>query len=126
MWFPIGDIKTDNNLIPQKRSNNYSTDLISQEYLEMKALMSYVGDLIIPFNNESHSANIENEAVGGIIAKNSQSEKIKKSDFFVTGGVTSRVAGVVSTERYAEIMKEAVSIWTPLVGMILLRRVCFM
>jgi hypothetical protein len=116
MWFPIGGIRTDNDLIPKKRSNNYSTDSISQEYLEMKALVSYVGDLIIPYRNDSHSAIIEKESVGKIKLKSSQSEKINKSEFSVSGGVASRVGGVVSTERYTEIMKEAVSIWTPLVG----------
>jgi hypothetical protein len=65
-----------------------SSEQIVQDYLQMKALLSYVGDLVMPFDT----------------SKRTKPGRKNGADM------------PVDPDRYQEAVKEAVSIWTPLVG----------
>ena len=124
MWFPVG-AKTDNSMIPQSRNSLMPADQIVQEYLQMKSLLSYVGDLILPYNNNP-LVEVEEQIIDGESVYQRKFDryhhkthnKPDKNSFItkVDGGVSKRVAGVVSTDTYADAMREAVTIWTPLLG----------
>lgn len=92
MWFPVAGVSTDNFLIPQQRSG---TENVVQEYMQMRALMSYVGDIIMP------SAPTAATAAGD--SKTGDMVSLKH-----------RLEGVIDSKRYDELTKQAVKIWTPL------------
>ena len=122
MWFPLGGIKTDGNLIPKVRESMMPVDVIVQEYLRMSALLSYVGDLILPYKGTTLSDEKESEVEEGTAFYRSKSDKLHRSKkssndhFSVSDGVNKRVSGVVSTDLYVSAMLEAVTVWTPLLG----------
>ena len=124
MWFPVGGIKTDGDLVPKQRESIMPADVIVQEYLRMSALMSYVGDLIVPYKSTTLSIDKNKEVEVGTEFYRSKSDKLhrakgrraSKDQNSVDDGVAKRVQGVVSTDLYVTAMKEAVSVWTPLLG----------
>lgn len=101
MWFPLASLGVDGEMAPQDRpgpGQMLSADRVVHEYLQMKALLSYVGDVVAPIQGKKTAwinANIPN---------------------YPTGGLSKRVAGLTDADRYEETMRQAVTVWTPLVG----------
>ena len=95
MWFPVSRVYVDNNLIPSKRPISLESDTIVKEFMQMRALASYVGDLVMPYN------------------------KLNTASSSGVGGISNRMKGVWDGRKYMQGMKEAIRMWTPLLGTIL-------
>jgi hypothetical protein len=96
VWFPSIPLGLGNSLVPQDRAFQTTTDAVVDEYLQMQALMSYVGDLVMPFKHPK----------GGL-------EGLASSTM---GGVSKRTKGRLDNKRFNLAVKEAVKLWTPLMG----------
>jgi hypothetical protein len=133
MWFPVAGIGVNGPMMPAPRAAAIQPDAVVQEYLQMKALLSYVGDIIMPYDGNRKRADDEDEesvdeSVSEATDKLSSNLKVvakltKKKRHLqssttdrVTGGVASRLEGKVSLDKYEEALKEAVAVWTPLMG----------
>ncbi len=119
MWFPAPGISNDANMLPPDRqsSNNSATDRVVQEYLQMRALASYVGDLVIPFeppplapplgkNRNSNLKQVHSMGDSGLSSSNSS----------MVSMTSSRLSGFTDVTRFNAAMKEAAAIWSPLLG----------
>lgn len=99
VWFPSLPVGLGNSLVPQDRPFQTTSDSVVDEYLQMQALMSYVGDLVMPFKHPE----------GGL-------EGLASSTM---GGVSKRTKGRLDNNRFNRAVKEAVKLWTPLMGSVL-------
>ena len=105
MWFPSAAGSLDRKMVPVERnkgSEPLTSDRIVHEYLQLKALLSYVGDLVMPFSGKAltrTAAGAELVAQQGALAR-----------------PLARLAGVVSHSTHEAATREAVEIWTPLLG----------
>lgn len=99
MWFPVAGLGFDNDMAPPDRpgpEKQIMPDRVVHEYMQMKALLSYVGDVVAPYANPN---------VGGVAAAN-----------IPLGGVSKRTHGAVNPNLYKEALRQAVSVWSPLIG----------
>ena len=122
MWFPKIKILISSSLIPKSRKQEITPDKVIQEYLQVKALLSYVGDLVSPYNIPKNTGKFSRNLRSNAGDKNGQNtaeiDKIKK-DFFVagvTGGVTERLGGVTSIAVYEDAKSDVLDLWEPLTG----------
>lgn len=96
IWFPT-QVKSESKLLPNQRKKILKgqymddSDQVVQDYLQMKALLSYVGDLVMhtPVSRKDRESNSVGVAKGEL---------------------------PVDPQRYKDALKEAVVLWTPLVG----------
>ena len=55
--------------IPQARKTDLSADDVVQEFMQMRALLSYVGDLIMPYHPGEEADNEEGGGTGDVVTK---------------------------------------------------------
>jgi hypothetical protein len=96
MWVPVPKMGINASLAPAHRPlGGLKPDKVVEEYLQMRALISYVGDLVT-LKTEKRLNDLGKE--------------------FITGGLESRVKDKVNHLQFDNAIKEAIKIWTPLVG----------
>ena len=101
MWVPSAKIDTTLSLLPESRSKPSQkpiADRIVEEFLQMRALVSYVGDLV-DANNFSLDLSMKD--------KQNRSNKSNNSN---------KLRDLAVTNRFDSALEEAMQIWTPLVG----------
>jgi len=93
-WFPVPGIGIGAEMVPKTRSVGEPMEPanIVQEYMQMKSMMSYVGDMVLPFNRSKGigrpaQANLPPEQQSG-----------------------------VDQQSFEKAMAAAVKVWSPLVG----------
>ena len=104
-WFPSMAGSLDRRMVPVERnqgSEAFKPDRIVEEYMQMKALLSYVGDLVMPYSGKS----ITRTAAGNALLQE-QGSKARP---------LARLAGVLDQGKYDTAVREAVSLWSPLLG----------
>lgn len=91
-WFPIASQPMSSQILPKERAKTAGVgpNTVLEEFLRMRSMMTYVGDLVMPRRDIS-------TATGFPKAKKGERQYVD------TGG-------------YASAMKDAVSIWTPILG----------
>ena len=90
-WFPIVPPAFAPGLLPRERptiTQSFGPNTVLEEYLQMKAMLTYVGDLVMP----------------------------KRQHKLAIGFPKKDEAQYVENKKYNEAVQEAVRIWTPLVG----------
>lgn len=127
MWFPTAQVATDGHLIPENRTGNKSrSDIIVEEFLKIKALASYLGDLITPSDlNEIKSSNL----IDYFNKKNNMSRLIPQvlpssaSAFVSTPNSLNssspsfkKAKKMMDIQGIAKATAEIMSIWSPLKG----------
>jgi hypothetical protein len=83
----------NHDLLPQARPRGYKelqAERITEDFLKMRALMSYVGDTVMPFKF--------------------------KGDKAIGSYVTRKSPMLTSSHAYSDAIKEAVQLWSPLFG----------
>lgn len=93
MWIPLPSVGIAAPLIPEQRSKNgdFSSDSIVKEYLQMQALISFIGDTVHPVDSKKNSK----------------------------GSLKQRLSGAMDSSKFNEALKEIVQVWSPLVGSVL-------
>lgn len=143
-WFPFSMAHlSTTSIIPQIRPGPdkelLTPDGVVEEYLQMKALVSYLGDLVAPYssptNEDSSGISLNNSNLSPskispiksnmqkrlgsssppITPQSKTSPKRYKLDI-ETGGYRKRTEGKVDEEKYTKAIQEAISIWSPLLG----------
>jgi hypothetical protein len=111
MWFPLapgGEL--EGPIVPRERSGHnkgIKPDDVVKEFLQMKALMSYVSDMImIPYSNETKK----------LTRTNYGKQKLDREGVSVEFKPFRRLAGVLGHDRFDQAMEEAMELWSPLVG----------
>ncbi len=104
MWFPTPQLEVSNSLISGKTSGGSSQ--IVEEYLRMKALASYVGDLVIP--NVAATASFS--PYDTILAGRKPAVALKQKYSHTPG------KDLTDPIKYANALKEAMELWTPILG----------
>jgi hypothetical protein len=102
MWFPMA-LDKGGKLIPENRPGPDKllvSDKVVEEYLQMKSMLSYVGDLVAPFK-------------GDLVGNNKLTMNVP---MMPSGGFSKRIEGVINSNRYDAAVKQAVQVWTPLIG----------
>ena len=105
MWFPVAGVGVGRKMVPLERgqgAGGFKPDRVVQEYMQMKALLSYVGDLVMPFQGKALTRTAAGAAV---VARDGAAAR-----------PLARLTGVVDAGTYESAMAEAVQVWTPLVG----------
>lgn len=105
MWFPVAGIVVDRKMVPMGRNEGneaFKPDRVVAEYMQMKALLSYVGDLVMPFSGKALTRTAAGVAV---VARDGPQAR-----------PLARLTGVVEKTAYDAATAEAVQVWTPLVG----------
>ena len=111
MWFPGAGVEIDASLLPADRmggAKKSATDQVVEEYLQMRALASYVGDLVTPFS-----------PVKGVSSGQHSKRKVDMLEPLGDGPdevKTVRLSGFTEPGRFDAAMNEAVAIWSPLLG----------
>eukprot|EP00605_Chrysophyceae_sp_TOSAG23-4_P001261 GSChrysophyteH1.ASY1.ANO1.1372.1 assembled CDS len=113
MFFPVpgSGPDLDKSLMPAERSvsQELKPDAIVQEYLQMRAMLSYVSDLVfIPYTDKKKR-----------ITKTKEGEEaLRREGHFASKSARPlrRLAGVVDGDLFNEALKQAMDIWSPLVG----------
>jgi hypothetical protein len=101
MWFPMA-LEKGGKLIPSVRPGPdrlLMSDKVVEEYLQMKSMLSYVGDLVTPFKGDLNDYS-----------------KQASIPALPSGGFSKRVDGAVNSSLYDQAVKQAVQVWTPLIG----------
>ena len=99
MWYPVGGVNVDAHMLPKMRSvvniasGGLASDQVVQEFLQMKALLSYVGDLVTFPRMSVPGAS--SASVSLSIAKGS---------------------GKIDSRLYNNTIRDALKYWDPLVG----------
>jgi hypothetical protein len=99
MWFPAPGFGVGNKMVPGDRGQGkkaFGPDRVVEEFMQMKALLSYVGDLVVP-----------HQRIPGSVAGPSAGDMKP---------LKQRMSGVVDHKRYSEAIQQAVQMWTPLMG----------
>ena len=87
-------IDINHDMLPKPRPRGYKelqVERITEDYMKMRALMSYVGDNVAPFNFKGE------KAMGSFVTR--KTEKM-----------------LTNNNSYSDIIKEAVLLWSPLFG----------
>ena len=93
MWIPLPSVGIAAPLIPEQRPKNgdFNSNSIVKEYLQMQALISFIGDTVQPVDS----------------TKNSK------------GRLKHRLSGAMDPNKFRAALKEVVQVWSPLVGAVL-------
>eukprot|EP01038_Epipyxis_sp_PR26KG_P011976 gene11976-16030_t len=133
MWFPSSGIQpiqraedsasllpSDRKSIENKKNN---PNQIVEEYLQMRALASFVGDLVQPFGKNVKKLKESNILKSKPLLMNpiNSFPGNDQLDGSVNGSLSSskvipRLSGIIDPQRFNTALSEAVSIWTPLLG----------
>jgi len=145
VWFPVPGIVVDRSMLPKDRSSgaHMEPDRLVQEYMQMRALLSYMGDLVVvPFKGRTItktsagvdalrsekqdflSRQVELEERGESVEQQLLREQEEEGEEEGKGSGVSRVTikpllrlkGVLSNQRFDRAVEEAVAVWTPLLG----------
>lgn len=92
MWFPIPQLDVMASISQTKKTEE---NPIVEEYLKMKSLATYVGDLIVPPNSSVTSTKTKASSLSPM--KDAQS-------------------AIVDAKRYSQALKEAMMMWTPILN----------
>lgn len=130
MWFPGSSMASANTILPADRASKEASsgsDQVVREYLQMRALASYVGDLVSPFvpstkDSSSSSSSYMRGSSSGRKKKQQQQEAGGSScsdedSLASTGSSKFRLANITDSSKFAQAMAEASAIWSPLLGL---------
>jgi len=111
MWFPGSNLVSTNTILPADRAAKEASgsDQIVREFLQMKALASYVGDLVSPFvptkDSYMRSSKGRRNHAGG------------DEDLLTSTSSKFRLANITDHNMFSQAMAEASAIWSPLLGL---------
>lgn len=118
MWFPTARAEINNSLVPSERKKSgpeSASNRIVQEYMQMRALISYVGDLVQPFPvkrtktlNDSNSTSNSNKNGNRDLSIPSSASRPERS--------IRRLQGVTDSQLFNSALTDAMKLWSPLVG----------
>jgi hypothetical protein len=111
MWFPTPQLDVSNSLIAGKTSGGSSQ--VVEEYLRMKALASYVGDLVIPKMNSTIpglKGTTGFSPYDTILAGKNPRMAMKQRYTHVPG------KDLTDPVKYANALSEAMQLWSPILG----------
>lgn len=116
MWFPAAKADVAASLIPFERSampKKTLAEKITQEFLQMRALVSYVGDNVIPYSSKVNISKNDASSVATV-----SSVKSNTSSLSINASVKSvkRLSGFMEPANYEVTVEEALKIWNPLHG----------
>eukprot|EP01035_Chromulina_nebulosa_P033255 gene33255-44519_t len=114
MWFPAAKADVAASLIPFERSampKKTLAERITQEFLQMRALVSYVGDHVIPYNSRATMSTNDGSISVSSVKSNTTSLSISPSVKSV-----KRLSGFTEPVNYEVTVEEALKIWNPLHG----------
>ena len=117
MWFPAAKADVAASLIPYERSaipKKTLTERITQEFLQMRALVSYVGDNVIPFNAKTNSS--PNDGSSSVASVSSMKSNTSSTSISATVQSVKRLSGFMEPVSYNFTVEEALKVWNPLYG----------
>ena len=115
MWFPGSNMVSTNTILPADRAAKEASsgsDQVVREYLQMKALASYVGDLVSPFVPTKDSSYMSSSS-----GRKKQRAGGSDEDSLSSTGSKFRLANITDSSKFAQAMAEASAIWSPLLGL---------
>ena len=107
MFFPLPGPQPTLDMMPQPRNIGIeiTPDAIVQEFLQMRALLSYVGDMVnLPYTNTDKKITKTKQGLRALAAEGSGAKPLR------------RLAGVLDETRYDTAVNEAIQLWNPMVG----------
>jgi hypothetical protein len=117
MWFPAAKADVAASLIPFERSaipKKTLTERITHEFLQMRALVSYVGDNVIPFNAKTNSS--PNDGSSSVASVSSMKSNASSTSISATVQSVKRLSGFMEPVSYDFTVEEALKVWNPLYG----------
>ena len=114
MFFPVPGVgpQLDKNLLPAERKPQgpeLKVDSIVQEFLQMRAMLTYVGDIImLPYTDKQRKITKTQDGLKALAAEGHFGDKSAKP--------LRRLAGVLDEGRYEAAVEQAMAVWSPLVG----------
>lgn len=114
MFFPVPGAgpQLDRSLVPGERKPQgaeLKPDDIVKEFLQMRAMMSYVGDMIqLPYSDKRKKITKTDQGIKALAREGHFGDKTAKP--------LRRLAGVLDEGRYEDAVQQAMSVWSPLVG----------
>jgi hypothetical protein len=110
MWFPGVMVSAQSSLLPDTRAASAQkvsgAEQVVQEYMQMRSLASYVGDLVAPYTpagpRDSYMTSTMSPGKPG---------STKSADTH-----TSRLSNLTDNTRFAAALKEIAAVWSPLLG----------
>lgn len=115
MWFPGSNMVSTNTILPADRAAKEASsgsDQVVREYLQMRAMASYVGDLVSPFMPTKDSSYMSSSS-----GKKKQRAGGNDEDSLSSTGSKFRLANITDSSKFAQAMAEASAIWSPLLGL---------
>jgi len=115
MWFPGSNMVSTNTILPADRAAKEASsgsDQVVREYLQMRALASYVGDLVSPFVPTKDSSYMSSSS-----GRKKQRAGGSDEDSLSSTGSKFRLANITDSSKFAQAMAEASAIWSPLLGL---------
>jgi len=105
MWYPLPMVPVTSALVPTERPDPreavLTSDKIVQEYMQMRALSSYVGDLVEDPFDRRRRGQIRHRKLGVMDP---------------LGSASIRKEGMLPRERFREVAAEVAKLWSPLLG----------
>lgn len=120
MWFPGSSMASANTILPADRSAKEASggsDQVVREYLQMRALASYVGDLVSPFVPTKDSSYMSMSMSSSSGKKKQQAGGSDEDSLASSTGSKFRLANITDNSKFAQAMAEASAIWSPLLGL---------
>eukprot|EP00981_Chlorochromonas_danica_P006105 scaffold1287_cov253-Ochromonas_danica.AAC.18 len=128
MWFPqlpaaSLPMAEKDWMMMNKKDHMIGSNAIVQQYLSMRALASYVGDLIVPHDKKLYEGITtlgggEGEGGSGVSGANRSPKRRKGS--FVPGSELALTKlpkkDLVDAQRYNQALSEAMQMWTPILS----------
>jgi len=114
MFFPVPGAgpRLDRMLVPGERKSQgaeLKVEDIVQEFLQMRAMLSYVGDMIqLPYSDKRKKITKTEDGMKALAVEGHFGDKSAKP--------LRRLAGVLDEGRYEAAVQQAMSVWSPLVG----------
>lgn len=108
MWFPIPKLGL---AAPDKflRSNGEGTNFVVEQYLNMRSLASYVGDLVVPFSSVGQSKLNRLETL-------SSHRHLSPADTMKLSATSGASKALVDPQRFPTALKEAMQLWSPVLN----------